>query len=101
LRSIDFLGPNFNALVWQVGGQRTLGAVLLLLPLMPLAIGCALIVLNLGLGLIGPVARIFEREAAGDPELTQRGATLKLISYTLRHLLPLGLALSLIGAAII
>ena len=81
-----------------VHGIPLVASLLERLPLSLPALGLSLVATNLLFWLIPRARRVFEREAEGDPEMTFRGATGKLLRITLLFLLPIGLGLSLLGA---
>lgn len=81
-----------------IGLQPFLASALLTLPLFLPALGLAMVLTNLLFSRIVPARQVFEREAAGDPAMTFRGATGKLVKCTLLYFLPIGLGLSLAGA---
>lgn len=81
-----------------VHGIALAASLLLRLPLSLPAFGFALLGTNLLFWLIAPARRAFEQEAEGDPEMTFRDATSKLVRITILCLLPIGVGLSLLGA---
>jgi hypothetical protein len=85
----------------DVRGFPLVGSLLLLLPLGLPAFGIAAVVANLLFWCVAPARKTFEREAAGDPEMSFRGATGTLAKATLLYLVPIGAGLSLVGAWIL
>ncbi len=81
-----------------IGFKSFVSSFLIAMPLFLPAMGASFILINLLFGFIAPARKIFEKEAAGDKEMTFFGATSGLIKVFFKYLLPIGLGLSLIGA---
>jgi hypothetical protein len=68
---------------WESGISTAafVSSFLMLMPLFWPALIMALLLSNLVMWLIPPARRVMEREAAGDPEMTFRGANTKLVKW--------------------
>jgi hypothetical protein len=64
-----------------VSGRAFISTFLLVMPLFVPAITLSLLISNLVMWLIPPARRAMNAEAAGDPEMTFRGANLGLIKF--------------------
>lgn len=74
-----------------------ISSFLLSMPLFLPAVGFACFFTNIVFYLIPPARKAFEKEAAGDDEMTFSGATSKVWAITIKYLLPIGIGLSFIG----
>lgn len=85
---------------WNKGAsiKAFASSFLLAMPLFLPAIGLSFIVVNILFWLIPPARIVFEKEAAGDNEMTFGGATSDLAKVFVKILLPIGFSLSLVGA---
>jgi hypothetical protein len=68
---------------WRDGisGRAFASSFLMSMPLFCPAVTAALLLSNIVMWLIPPVRRVMEREAAGDPEMTFRGANIGLLKF--------------------
>lgn len=85
---------------WQknISFRSFLSSFLLVLPLFLPAMGASFILANLIFWLIPPARKAFQREAAGDGEMTFSGATAALWKMLVKYFVPIGIGLSLLGA---
>lgn len=74
-----------------------ISSFLMVVPLFLPAMGIAFIVTNAIFWLIPPARVVFEKEAAGDRNLTFIGATSGMAKVFVKYLIPIGLGLSLLG----
>ena len=82
-------GISFNSFI---------SSFLLVMPLFLPALGVSYILTNFLFWYIVPIRKKFEKEAAGNKEMTFSGATTRLARVLYKYLLPIGLGLSLIGS---
>lgn len=80
-----------------IGFKSFISSFLMAIPLFLPAMGASFILTNFLFWYIVPARRIFEKEAAGNKDMTFSGATTGLIKVFYKYLLPIGLGLSLIG----
>lgn len=73
----------YENLFWREGISTSafLSSFLMLIPLFWPALIAAFLISNIVMWLIRPARRVMEREAAGDPEMTFRGANRGLIKW--------------------
>ncbi len=81
-----------------IGFKSFISSFLMVMPLILPALGASFVLTNFLFWYIVPARRIYEKEAAGNKDLTFSGATTGLIKVFYKYLLPIGLGLSLIGA---
>lgn len=81
-----------------IGLKSFISSFLTVMPLFLPAMGASFILTNLVFWHIAPIRKIFEKEAAGNKEMTFSGATTGLFKMFYKYLFPIGLGLSLIGA---